>query len=471
MAESRYKQLAVNIVQEVGGKGNIANVAHCISRLRFNLKDQGLANIETLEKMNGIVGVKLQNGQVQVIIGQYVGEVYAVVCEEIGIKSDRQLQENLDTPKQKLTFGGVLNAIIDTVSGSISPIIPVLIGVGMLKVVVQLLGSAGLGLFSAESGTNMVLSFVGDAGFYFLPILVGATAAKKLNTNQGFGMLMGAILVSPTFVSLVSEGASLNIFGIPITAASYGSTVLPVIMVVWVMKYVYGFFTKISPNVLKSLLVPLCTLLVMIPVALCAVAPFGVIIGNYITAALVWLYDTAGALGVAVLAAVYPLLIMTGMHATLTPTLLMLFTTLGYEPFIIFANVCANMAIGASALAISIRSKEVDTKSGALATCVSAIIGGVTEPALFGFVLRLKRPLIGVMIGGFAGGLIGGIFKVHIYVMPGSGGIFSLPAFVGPESTNLIITIVSFVVAVIVSFIATYIIGIEGKGQKTSKTK
>jgi PTS system beta-glucosides-specific IIC component len=453
---NKNEQIANIVLEKIGGKNNISYLTHCVTRLRFNLKDQSLADNKEIEKISGVVGCQVQNGQLQVIIGQTVGDVYDAVCKLADIKKEEAIQENLDPgTKKKISF----SAILDGITGSLAPNIPLLIGGGMIKVLVLLLSMAKI--LSPTSQTYTILSFVGDAAFYFLPVFIGATAAKKFNTSVPLGMLFGAILIHPTFVSLVTAGKPLSFIGLPVTLASYSSTVFPIIMIVWIMSYVERFFSKISPISIKSLFVPLMVILVMLPVALCAVGPLGVLLGNYVSKAIIYLYNTAGFLGVATMSALFPLLVLTGMHTTMMPYLVTMMTTVGHEPLVLIAGFIVNLSQGAACAAVAIRAKNKDLKSTAVTCAITAIVGGVTEPALFGVNLKLRRPLYAVMAGGFIGGLYAGITKVYGYSFPGSMGLFGLASFIGPQGSNLINAVISMVIGMVATFIITLILGFK----------
>lgn len=208
-----------------------------MTRLRFNLKDNSIPKLSEIEKIDGVIGVQWSNDQLQIIIGQSVGEVYNLICKKAEFAVEKAIDENLDN-KKKFSFA----AIIDGISGSLIPILPLLIGAGMLKVIIILGGMCGL--LTPKMPTYTVLTFAADAGFYFLPIFLGATAANKFKTNMGLGMLLGAILIHPTMVANVSKKVAMSIFGIPIYATSYSSTIFPIIMAVFVMAYVERFFQK-----------------------------------------------------------------------------------------------------------------------------------------------------------------------------------------------------------------------------------
>ncbi len=451
--QDRYEELANKLPELVGGKDNISFFTHCVTRLRFNLKDKSKANLEEIKKLPGAVGAQWSGDQLQVIIGQSVGDAYELICQKTGLAKQDAVNEDLgDGQKKKFTIG----TLFDYISGSITPLIPVLIGCGMVKIIVMV--GEMLGILTAGSPTYTVLTFVGDAGFYFLPVFIGATAAKKFGANMGLGMLMGAIFIHPSFVSAVSEGTALSIFGISIYSASYSSTIFPIILTVAVMAPIERFIGKHSPDAIRSITEPLFTILIMVPLALCVLGPIGSYMGTYLSIAVMWLYNTTGFLGVAVLACLLPLLVMTGMHTAFTPYLLQAFASLGYDPIVIPANIISNLNQGAASAAVALKAKDKNTKSTAASCAVTAIVGGVTEPAMFGVNLRLKTPLYGSMIGSFVGGAIIGIGKVVCYAFVGSGGIFAFPAFVGETSSNIIWMVIGVAVGMIVTFVSTLIL-------------
>lgn len=455
--KERYEDLANSVIDLVGGKDNITFFTHCITRLRFNLKDKSVVKKEEIEKIEGVMGCQWSGDQLQIIIGQAVGDAYNLICKKTGLAQQDAVNENLDGGKKKFS----INAVFDGISGCITPLIPVLIGAGFIKIIV-LLGEL-CGLLVAGNPTHTVLTFVGDAGFYFLPVFVGATAARKFGANMGLGMLMGAIFIHPSFISAVTEGAGLNVYGIPVYAASYTSTIFPAILTVWVMAPIEKFFAKISPDSIRSIIEPLLTLIVMIPLALCVLGPIGSFLGTYISEAIIWLYNTTGFLGVAVLSALFPWLVMTGMHSALTPYILNSFATLGYEPIVFTANIISNINQGAASAAVAFKTKNINLKSTAGSCAVTAIIGGVTEPAMFGVNLKLKTPMYSAMIGSFIGAAIAGLGKATAYTMAGSGGVFAFPIFLSDDISNLIWILAGVVVGLVATFIITCLLYRESK--------
>lgn len=447
--KERYEELSEKVLELIGGKDNISYFGHCMTRLRFNLKDTSIAHIDEIKKIDGVIGAQWSNEQLQIIIGQSVGDAYKLICKKAGLASEKTVEENLDDNKKKFS----ISAVLDGISGSLMPLIPALIGAGMLKVVI-ILGEL-LGFLTPDMPTHAVLSFASDAGFYFLPVFLGATAANKFKANMGLGMLLGAILIHPKMASNVADGVGMSIFGLPVYAASYASTIFPVIMAVFVMSYVEKFFRKISSDSVKTIVVPLGTIIVMLPLTLCLIGPAGSFLGVYLAKGIMFLYNTTGFFGVALLAAVYPLLVITGMHGALFPYMMQSFASFGYEPIVCAAAVIANINQGAAAAAVAIRCKDKKTKSTAASSAITAIIGGVTEPAMFGVNLRLKKPLYAVIIGNFCGAAFAGLMKVYAYALSGSAGIFGVPGFIGPNALNVVYMGISLLIGVVVTFVVT----------------
>lgn len=452
----RYAELASKVVEYVGGKDNIVFFTHCVTRLRFNVKDKSLVKGSDIEKIRGVMGCQWVGDQYQIIIGQSVSDAYNLIVKETGLEGNGSVDEDMgDAHKKKFS----INAVFDAISGSITPIIPVFIGAGFIKIAVLLLTQ--FGLLTADNTTIQVLTFVGDAGFYFLPVYVGAFAAKKFGANMALGMMMGAIFIHPSFISAVTDGTALSVYGIPVYATTYSSSVVPALLTVWVMSYVEKFFAKHSPDSIRSITEPFFTLLVILPLALCVLGPVGAFVGTYLSEANMWLYNTTGFFGIAVLSAIFPWIVMTGMHTALAPYLVNAMATVGYDPIICTANVVANIDQGAACAAVAFKTKhDENLRSVASACAVTAIVGGVTEPGMFGVNLKLKTPMYGAMIGSFFGALVAGFGHAYLYSMIGSGGLFALPAYLGGDNpfASMAWMAAGLVVGAIVTFIATYIL-------------
>lgn len=447
---SRYEELAEKIGDLIGGKENVTFFTHCITRLRFTVVDETKVDLEAIKKLPGAVGAQWSNGQLHVVIGQSVGDAYDLICKKYGFASAKAINENLDGGKKKFSPA----MILDYLSGSIAPLIPLLMAGGFLKMVV-ILGEQ-FGLLTAGMPTHTILNLAGDAAFYFLPIFIGATAAAKLGGSQALGMLLGAIMVHPTFISALAAGP-LSIFAIPIYNTGYTSSVLPILLSVAVMVPVQKFFAKISHDSIRSITEPFLTMLVMIPLSLCVLGPVGAVLGNYVSSFIIWLYETLGFVGVAVFGALCPVLVMTGMHSAMMPYLLTALTTVGWEGIVLTGMIISNIDQGAACLAVAVKSKDANRRSTALGCAITAMVGGVTEPAMYGITLPLKTPLYGGMIGTLIGAGVAGIMGAHAYAISTSAGLLGgIPIYVSGGLSNVIAMVAGILVGVVTTFVVTY---------------
>ncbi|MEE3424329.1 MAG: PTS transporter subunit EIIC, partial [Erysipelotrichaceae bacterium] len=278
----------------------------------------------------------------------------------------------------------------------------------------------------------------------------------------GLGMVIGGMLVYPSFAA----ATGLNFLGIPVYSNSYSSTIIPIILSCAVMAPIEKFFAKHSPEILRSVLEPLCTILVMIPLAYCLLGPIGSFLGQYLSAFVLWLYNTIGFIGVALFAAIMPFVIMTGMHGAFVPYLLQMLTdpSIGYEPIFFPALIISNINQGVAALAVALKTKSAELKSTSLSTAVTAIVAGVTEPAMYAVNFKYKTPLYGAMIGSAIGGLVAGIFKCAIQAFAGASSIIALPLFVSANNpSNLTYMIIATIVGMVATFAATWVLYKEEK--------
>lgn len=451
------QEISKELLEAVGGKENVVFFQHCTTRLRFNVKDRNKVDLKTIKNTDKVMGTQWSNEELQIIIGPAVAQLYDAMCEYAGFERAAAIDENLDADlKEKLTVKGVLMGILDGISGSITPIIPMLIGGGMIKVIYMLLEMVGV--LSAESTTYQILTWVGDAFIYYFPIYLGYTSARKFNASISIGMLLGAVLVYPSFIAAVGAGTPLSIFGLPVYMTNYTSTVIPIIMTTFVLSKLEKLLNKFIPDFLKASLVPTLSLVVMIPLMLVVIAPLGYYIGTYITGAIIWVYEKIGFLGVAILCALLPLMVMTGMHTLMTPYWVTAFSSLGYDLFFLPAMIISNLNQAAATLAVGVKAKTEKVKSTALSCAVTAFVAGVTEPAMFGVTIKYKKPLYAALIGNAVAGLIIGILHVACYAFPGSGGLFALVTFVGPNG-NLIKFIIAALIGMAVTFVLTWVLG------------
>lgn len=452
-----YNKLSDQLLELLGGKENITFLTHCMTRLRMNVKDQSAVNEDKIKNTQGVLGLQWAGEQLQIIIGQSVGDLYNIMCEKTGLKKEAGVDENLDMPKtkKKITPLSILTAIVDAVSGSVVPLLPLMLGAGLIKVV-GVIGTT-IGLLGTDSSTYRILAMAGDAGFYFMPIFVASTAAKKFKTNAALAMLLCSVLLLPDFISTVSAGEAMSIFGLPIYNASYANTIFPAVMIVYVMSFVNRFFAKHSPGSIRALIEPLGTMVVMLPLSVCVIAPLGAMISNGLAGVIIWMNNTLGFLGIAILAALYPVMIIAGIHSALGPIAFANLTNAGNEARIFPANYIANFNQGAAALAVGLKTKNKDLKATATTCGITALAAGVTEPTLFGICLRFKKPLYASMVGGFVGAAYLGISNVTMYLLSGSPGLLGIIGFVGENPMNVVHMIIGSVLGMVTTFVLTFI--------------
>ncbi|WP_102337899.1 PTS transporter subunit EIIC [Collinsella provencensis] len=458
-SKDKFAAMANNIVGLVGGKDNITWFTHCVTRLRFTVKDRGLVQKEEIDKLGGSLGSQWSGDQFQVIIGPDVDDAYRAVCEANDIAPQDAVDENLDgdmTPKQKLTWKNALTTGIATISGTIAPLIPMLCAVGMLKVVLALCGT--LGIMTPESATYITIDFLSDAGLMFLPVAVGASAAKKFGADMFIGIMLGAALIHPTFQAMVADGNPGSIYGIPIAPVSYLYSIFPMILTMFVASYVEKFFNKHIHPTVRLVFAPVLTLLVVAPLMFCVLGPLGSFLGSFLANGVMFIYNRVGFLAIALLAAFDPLIIMTGMHLAFDPITLNMFATQGFDPLMGIAQIVHNVDEGAIALAVAFRSKNNPALRAEGISCgITAIIGGIPEPSIFGFTMKYKGLLPAIMIGNFCGGLYGGLMHVLRYAY-GGGSVLGLAVFIDPNPWNLIHCIIAFCIGFVVTFIAACIL-------------
>ncbi len=423
-----YKKLAEEILQNVGGAGNVSGLTHCATRLRFNLKDEAIAKTDVLKKTKGVMGVVSSGGQYQIIIGSDVGNVYKEI-QALGNFDGGAKTKGKDTR----SIGAKL---IDTLSGIFPPILPAITAAGMLKAILALI--VAFKWVDNSSTTYQVLNFMGDAAFYFLPILLANSAAKKFNCNAYMAMMLGGILIHPNFVNLVNAakeaGTAITVFGLPIYKATYSSSVIPIILTVWLMSYIEPIADRVSPKAVKFFTKPLITAIVTGIPALCVLGPIGYVVGNGIAAGLTAVDNYCGWLVPGIIGLVSPLLVMTGTHYGLVPVGINNRLTLGYDSFVNPGMLASNVAQGGAALAVALKTKKEDVKAMASSAGITAVCG-ITEPALYGVTLKYRSAMYATMAAGGLGGVFLGVMEARPYA-GGSPGCLVLPAYIGGDSLN-----------------------------------
>ncbi|OTO95409.1 beta-glucoside-specific PTS transporter subunit IIABC [Enterococcus sp. DIV0385] len=435
------KETATAIVELIGGKENIAHLEHCSTRLRFTLKDNSLVQKDALEKVDGVIGVR-QNVQCQVIIGNDVVEVYDEVMNVLG---HELTTDGGSEGKQKQSWGAVL---LDFIISIFQPLIPAVAGGGVLKSLLLL--ASVTGLMDNTSQTYQILNLIGGAPLYFLPILVAITTANKLKVNQLVAVSAVGALILPELTTLLTDGAAFMGFGLQNIA--YASQVFPAILTVLFYAQIEKLFTRISPKPIRIFFVPMMSLVITVPVALLILGPLGFEVGTIFSAAIIWLYAHLGWVATGILAAVLPLMVVTGMHKAMIPYAVSSMSEMGAELLYLPASLAHNIAEAGACFAVSVRTKDQKLRSTAVSAGISALFG-ITEPALYGVTILHKRVLYGVMASSLVGGAVAGLFAIKAFALVGPG-LASITMFVDEANPmNLVWALVTLGVSFTVSFV------------------
>ena len=460
----KYQELALSILDNVGGPENVTSVGHCATRLRFVLKDEAKAATDEIKGTKGVIDVVQAGGQYQVVIGPAVADVCQAV-QDLGNFGSADAPAK-DEGEQKKGIA----AVLDVIAGIFFPMVPAMVGGGMLKAIMAIL--VALGVLTKESNTFQMLNFMGDACFYFMPVLIGVSAAEKFKCNKYVAGAIGGMLISPTFVAMVAAakeaGTGIDLFGIPVQLVSYSSSVIPIILTVWLQSYVEPFVRKHCFEAGRMIFVPMITTLVCGVAAFCALGPIGMWIGNGLGAFFDMLNNTVPWLVPTLMGTFTPLLVMCGMHYGIIPMGIQQLASTGVDTIAGPGMLVSNVAQGGASLAVAIKAKAADLKSLATSCSLTAVLG-ITEPALYGVNMPYKTPLIGAMAGGGVAGLFLGIMKVGRFAQVAPG-LLALPSYINPaDPTNmhaLICACVACAIAFAIAFAVTFMLGIEEKAQK-----
>ena len=379
------------------------------------------------------------------------------------------IDENLD--REPFDIKKVPSKMLDYISGSIAPILPIMMGAGFFKMFYAILGPDMLNVMANESSLMQTLYIVGNAGFYFMPVFIAWGAAKKLNTSIPLSLLLGCLLIDPNIINIVVAEEPFSIYGfIPMQLNNYTQSVLPSLLTVWALSYVFRFFDKHVPRSIKIIGVPFCTVVIMVPLMFCALAPVGNWIGMLLSGFFSGLYNIAGPLAIALIAAFWPFMVATGMHIAVIQIALLNLTSMGYDPIVLAGSNIANYALMGMTVAYFLRTKG-EEKQMASANVVTLIVGGISEPTLFGILLRNKQAMACQIIGGFIGGLVGGILGVAVYTM-GASNFLTVLQYAGGPGENFIKACIACVVAFVASLVVGIVIGFGGgAGLKNFKGK
>lgn len=455
------------IAEEIMKKIDVSKVValnHCSTRLRFQFQE-GYEINEELKNIKGVLGVVKSMDGHQIVIGNNVSNVYDEIMVRYSfeggvVDDDSELQEeqagngkkSLYTPKNiGKVFLGAMSAIV-------SPAVPAIVGSGLISAIIAVFKLCGVG---EESSTMMYLTALSNVAFYFLPFILAYTASRYFKTSPVMSIFMAGVLMHPTVSELAAAEGSANLFGIPVYKVDYASSLIPIILTIWALKYISGWIEKIVPKAAKYVFEPLLTAIIMLPIAICLTGPIGGMIGYYLAQFSVFLSEGIPGIGVFVLSVCTPFLVLTGSHLALIPVAINSLANWGYDDWFLIAFIGMNFSQLAVALAVFFKAKKKETKALASSCAITAALAGVTEPSLYGICVKYKRPLIATFIGCAANGIYCAVTHVKIYAFAAPS-LSTLPAFVDANgSNNFVFAIGAVVVTIVVTFLATWIVGID----------
>ncbi|MEI3116715.1 MAG: beta-glucoside-specific PTS transporter subunit IIABC [Merdibacter sp.] len=447
----KYEGLAQQIIEKVGGKANVIDVYHCQTRLRFKLVDDSKADQAGLEKLNGVAKVLINAGVFQVVIGTHVAEVFEEIEKLADVKPDMATEK---TEKK-----GIITSVIDFVAGTFQPIIPALSGAGMVKAVLALL--VVFNVITTESQTYYLLNLFADGVFFFLPMLLAFTEAQKLKCNPILAVGVAAMMMHPNWTSLVSAGEPVYFFGvIPFTLATYTSSVIPIILIVFVQSYVEKYLNRWIPKSVNLVFVPMCTFLIMGTLAFSLLGPIGSVLGGYLAAFFEFLSVNASWAPAVLIGGFLPIMVMFGLHNGVAPLGVMQMSNLGYDSIFGPGCVCSNMAQATAGFVVALRTRDKNTRQTAASGAITAYMG-ITEPILYGVNLPKKYPLIAAMIGGGFGGLYAGLTHTHRFAT-GSSGLPAVLLYIGDDTMSYFINIIiALIISIAVTAVLTFILSLK----------
>jgi len=446
------KNLAEDILKNVGGEENIAVLTHCATRVRLHLKDNSKANIKVIDSLEGVLRAQIQNEQLQIVIGAKVNAVFNEICKITNIKENSQTIV-------KPVKGNIFKQIIDVFGGVFVPLLPIIIGCGLLKSISAMLTT--FGLVSSNTSFITVINMMGDIIFYFLPFFLAISAAKKFNTDTFLSVAIAGAYMYPTIIDGAKMVATTGIktidfLGMPILLTGYCYTLLPIVFSVWILSYVNRFVDKIVPDMFKIMFNAILVLLIMIPLSLVVLGPIGSYLGVGIANGLSWLFSTAGFFAHIVFALVWLPVVLCGMHQAIMPFMMQQVSNIGYTPMLI-APLAAVFANTGAVLGVTILLKDKKQKAAAGAATLSAILG-IGEPAIFGFTMKYKKPLYMTLIGAAIGAGYMGFFNGVATTFVAMPGLLTLAAF---KASSFIHIIIGCTLSIVSACALTLVFGIE----------
>ncbi|MCC8075914.1 MAG: glucose PTS transporter subunit IIA [Clostridiales bacterium] len=475
---SKYQKLCETIIENVGGKSNVISVTHCVTRLRFKLQDESKANTQVLTNTKGVIQVIQTGGQYQVVIGPQVDEVYKVLMEIGGFSAvdPGDVDQKKDDNGEKQ---GIVSRFLVMMTGIFQPLLSMLMAGGMIKALLVLLTTV-MGVVDTDSGTYTILYSMGDALFYFFPIAIGWSAARKFGLKEIYGIVLGGVLVYPDLVAITSSDALYTVFagtifesevyttflGIPVIFPSVGytSSVIPIIVIVWVASLLYKGLNKSLPAMLRSFFTPFLTLLITAPIGLLVIGPIAMLLQGFLTGFMSWIVNLNAGIAGLIIGTFWSLLVMCGLHMPVIIMCNLNIATYGYDIIHPLFFTGAIASVGAC-IGVLIRTKDAEERSQIIPSAISSFFG-INEPTLYAVLFPRKKLMYGTFLSAGIGSMICGFCGSKLYSF-GASGILGLPCYINPEGIDF--GFIALCIAMVVSFVLAMICGLIWGGKKDSE--
>ncbi|MEC6748971.1 PTS transporter subunit EIIC [Marinilactibacillus sp. XAAS-LB27] len=444
-----YKKMAREVLDEIGGPENVSNMTHCATRLRLNLRDTSIVDDKSVKSIEGVVDVVNKAGQYQLLIGTEVPKLYDEF--ENLVKGNG----NISTDASNAESGGIISNIFSAISAIFAPLLPALAGSGILRGLLIL--GVQLGLISENSGTYSIMFVASMSVFYFLPVLLAFTSARRFGASPYLSALIGAALIHPDFIGLMGDagnGVVTDFFGVPVVLMNYNSTVVPIILSIWAFSYLYKFLDKHIPDTLKLVVIPLISLGVMIPLTVIVIGPIGVYSGEAVAGIVNWLIERSSILTGIVIGGGWSVLVSLGIHWAVNPIMINNVSTYGFDYIVPFTFAC-NFAVIGTTIGIYFKARDKRLKSFALTGLITIVLSAIIEATLFGLLVKNKKLFLAQIIGGAVGGAYLGLTKVvtNAFVF---GSVTTFPAFVTENNSNFINAMIGLAISLVVSGILAF---------------
>ncbi|KIU23651.1 beta-glucoside-specific PTS transporter subunit IIABC [Weissella cibaria] len=452
-----YEGLAKEILTDVGGKENINTAWHCATRLRFKLKDEAKAQTEKIENLDGVVTVVQSAGQYQVVIGNSVANVFEPLSKLAGLGNGGESATTTDEPVEK---DSLINRFIGFISSVFTPFLGAMAGTGVLKGLLTLLSVTGV--LKETSGAYQIWYAAADGFFYFLPVFLAITAARRLKVNEFVAIGLAVALLYPNLVAAMGSKTQLDFFGIPVVSATYSSSVIPILLAIWLLSYIQPVFDKFFHESVRNIFTPMFSLALLMPITVLAIGPLGTGVGTVLSGAVEAIYNVAPLIAGAIMGALWEVFVIFGVHWTFVPVITNTIAVSGHDPLQPILTVAVIAQAGAL-LGVFLKTKNTKLKSLSGSATLSALLG-ITEPGIYGVTLKLKKPFIFAVIGGAIGGAIAAVGGAQATAMT-LVSLLGVPTFIGPGFMSAVI---GLGVGFIIPTVLTYFFGVPAEEQTST---